>query len=60
MAGHRGGKIMNEMDNKAYCRIIYYYGSASFTDGSYFLYGYEEGEGLTGNVVIKELREACH
>jgi len=50
---------MNEIVNKANCRIIHYYGSASFTNGSYFLYGYEEGKDLTGNVVVKELREVC-
>jgi len=60
MAGLHGGKIMNEIDDKADCRIIHYYGSASFTDGSLFLYGYEEGNCLTGNVIVKELREACH
>jgi len=48
------------MDNKAYCRIIHYYDSASFTDGSYFLYGYKERENLTGNVIIEELRKVCH
>lgn len=51
---------MSEIDNKAYCRIIHYYGSAYFTDGSYFLYGYEEKDGSTGNVIVEELREACH
>ncbi|MBA7556671.1 hypothetical protein ES705_49387 [subsurface metagenome] len=51
---------MNEVDDKVNYRMIYYYGSASFTDGSHFLYGYEEGNCLTGNVVVKELREACH
>ena len=60
MVGLREGKIMNEMDDKANYRIIHYYGSASFTDGSLFLYGYEEGNCLTGNVIVKELTEACH
>lgn len=57
MATLRGGKIMSEIDDKAYYRIIHYYGSASFTDGSYFLYGYEEGSSFSGNVIVKELRE---
>lgn len=51
---------MSEIDDKTFSRIIHYYSSVSFTDGSYFLYGYEEGEGLTGNVVIKELGKVCH
>lgn len=48
---------MVEIDDRAYCRIIHYYGSESFTDGSYFLYGYEEGNCFSGNVIVKELRE---
>jgi len=55
MAGLRGGKIMNEMDNKIDCRIIHYYGSASFADGAFFLYGYEEGECSTADVITEEL-----
>jgi hypothetical protein len=51
---------MSEIDDKTFSRIIHYYSSVSLTDGSYFLYGYEEGEGLTGNVVIKELGKVCH
>ncbi|GAI76391.1 unnamed protein product [marine sediment metagenome] len=51
---------MDKPYSEADCRTIHYYGSASFTDGSLFLYGYEEGNCLTGNVVMKELREACH
>lgn len=50
---------MNEIDDKACCRTTHYYGSASFSDGSYFLYGYEEGDGLTGNVVVKEIGKIC-
>ena len=46
---------MNEMDNKADCRIIHYYGSASFTDGAFFLYGYKEGECSTADVITEEL-----
>lgn len=42
------------------CRTIHYYGYVSFTDGSYFLYGYKEGECSTGNVLVKEMEEACH
>ena len=42
---------------EASCRIIHYYGSASFTDRAFFLYGYEEDNCLTGNVIVKELRE---
>jgi len=49
--------MMVEIDDRAYCRIIHYYGSASFTDGSYFLYGYEEGSSFSGDVIVKELRE---
>jgi len=41
-------------------KTVYYYSSVSLKDGSYFLYGYEEGEGLTGNVIVKELRKICH
>lgn len=46
---------MGGIDNKAYCRIIYYYGSASFTDGAFFLYGYEERDCSTVNVITEEL-----
>ncbi|MBA7571857.1 hypothetical protein ES708_13626 [subsurface metagenome] len=46
---------MGEIDEKGYYHIIHYYGLTSFTDGSYFLYGYKEGECLTGNVIVKEL-----
>ena len=60
MAGIRGGKIMYRLNIEAYCRIIHYYGSVSFTEGSYLLYGYEEGNCLTGNVVVEELKEICH
>ena len=52
MARPRGGKIMGEIDDKAYSRIIHYYSSVSLTDGSCFLYGYKERESLTGNVII--------
>jgi len=55
MAGLHRGKIMNEMDNKAYCRIIHYYGFVSFTDGAFFLYGYKEGECSTADVITEEL-----
>jgi len=55
MAGLRGGKIMNEMGDKVNCRIIHYYGSASFTGGAFFLYGYREGEGSTADVITEEL-----
>jgi len=41
-------------------KTVYYYSSASFTDGTYFLYGYEEVNCLTGNVIVKELRKVCH
>ena len=51
---------MNEIDDKVCYRIIYHYGSASFSDGSYFLYGYEENNCLTGNVVVKDLGKVCH
>ncbi len=50
---------MRRVDDKAYYRIIHYYNSASLTDGSCFLYGYEEDNCLTGNVIVKELKEAC-
>jgi hypothetical protein len=46
---------MNEMDDKACSRIIHYYGSASFTDGAFFLYGYKEGECSTADVITEEL-----
>jgi len=60
MASLRGGEIMDKLHNEECCQRIHYYGSASFTDGSYFSYGYEEGNCLTGNVVVKELKEVCH
>jgi len=47
--------MMVEMDDRAYCRIIHYYGSASFTDGAFFLYGYEEGKGSTAYVITEDL-----
>ena len=46
---------MDRLHNEEDCRRIYYYGSASFTDGSYFLFGCEEGNCLTGNVVVEDL-----
>ena len=46
---------MNEMDDKACSRIIHYYGSASFTDGAFFVYGYKEGECSTADVITGEL-----
>lgn len=52
--------MMARLHNEECCQSIYYYNYISSTDGSYFLYGYEEGEGLTGNVVIKELGKVCH
>ena len=55
MAGLHGGKIMGRPYIEANCRIIHYYGSASFTDGAFFLYGYKEGECSTADVITEEL-----
>lgn len=60
MAILRGGKMMGKIDNETYYRIIHYYSFVSLTDGSYLLYGYEEGKGFTGNVIVKELKRICH
>lgn len=46
---------MSERDDETFCRIIHYYGSASFTDGPFFLYGYEEGKYSTADVITEEL-----
>ncbi|GAI65548.1 unnamed protein product [marine sediment metagenome] len=46
---------MDRPYNEANCRTIHYYGSASFTDGAFFLYGYKEGECLTADVITEEL-----
>lgn len=51
---------MGKIDNETYYRIIHYYSFVSLTDGSYLLYGYEEGKGFTGNVIVKELKRICH
>jgi len=42
---------MARLHNEECCQSIHYYNYVSFTDGSYFLYGYEEGNCLTGNIV---------
>ena len=51
----RGGKIMDRPYIEANYRIIHYYGSASFTDGAFFLYGCKEGECSTADVITEEL-----
>ncbi|MBA7626580.1 hypothetical protein ES703_34034 [subsurface metagenome] len=46
---------MDRPYNEANCRTIHYYGSVSFTDGAFFLYGYKEGECSTADVITEEL-----